>query len=199
MTLKEILKSYFGVELPISGGTGNSIDNAIIIHREGMNDYVGTEYAILKYIGKVRNIEWKTLGQELLNHNNRKFDKIKIETKETTVSETKTQVENYYFNITECFDLNEKQENTFDEKETLDKIKMRLIELENINEFNKKCIDLIKTGELFNNTYLTSHFLDVIFKDESLPLFVSMMDNRKTCILDVLRITGKELNENQHQ
>lgn len=199
MTLKELLKNDFGVELPISGGTGNSIDNAIIIHLEGMNDYVGTEYTILRCIGIGRRIEWETLGQQLMSHNNKKIDKIKIETKQTTDSEIITQVENYYFDISECFGTEDKRESTFDEKETLEKIKMRLIELENINEFNKNCIGLIKTGELFKNTYMTSQFLDVLFKDESLPLFKSMMDNRKMCILDVLRKTGKELNENQHQ
>ena len=41
MTLRELLKQDFGKDLPISGGMGNSIDNPIIIHREGINDYVG--------------------------------------------------------------------------------------------------------------------------------------------------------------
>jgi hypothetical protein len=43
MTLKDLLKNDFGADLPISGGFGNSIDNPIIIHRNGINDYVGTE------------------------------------------------------------------------------------------------------------------------------------------------------------
>lgn len=43
MTLKELLKEDFELELPISGGFGNSIDNPIIIHRTEINDYVGTE------------------------------------------------------------------------------------------------------------------------------------------------------------
>ena len=103
MTLKELLKKDFGVELPISGDFGNSIDNTIIIHRENINDYVGTEYFILKCLGIGRKIEWKSLGQELLSYNNRKIDKIKIETKKTTQFEIITQIENYYFDITECF------------------------------------------------------------------------------------------------
>lgn len=103
MSLKDILKSDFGVELPISGGYGNAIENAIIIHRIGMNDYVGTEHFILKCLGKGRGIEWKILGQELLSHDDKKIDKIKIETKETTEHEIITQIENYYFDISECF------------------------------------------------------------------------------------------------
>ena len=103
MTLKDLLEKDFGVKLPISGGFGNSIDNAIIIHREEINDYVGTEHFILKCLGKGRRIEWKILGQELHNHNNKEIDKIKIETKEVTESKIITQIENYYFDITECF------------------------------------------------------------------------------------------------
>jgi hypothetical protein len=107
MTIKELIKTDFGVDLPISGGFGNSIDNPIIIHKEGINDYVGTEYFILKCLGKGRRIEWKILEQALLTHNNKKIDKIKIETKQTTELETITQIENYYFDITKCFEQNE--------------------------------------------------------------------------------------------
>lgn len=103
MTLKGLLEKDFGVELPISGGFGNSIDNPIIIHKVGMNDYVGTEYFILKCLGTGRRIEWKKLKQELITHNNKKIDKIKIETRQVTESEIITQIENYYFDITECF------------------------------------------------------------------------------------------------
>ena len=198
MILKELLKKDFGVDLPISGGTGNSINNPIVIHKTtGTNDYVGTEYTILKCIGIGRNIRWKTLRQELLTHNNKKMDKIKIEITDATEGETVTHIENYYFDITECFDAEDKEETPFDENKTLQKIKDRLIELEKVNEFNKNCIGLIKTGELYGNSNLTSQFLEVLFKDEALPLFVSMMDNRKTCVLDVLRRIGKDLNENQ--
>lgn len=103
MTLKELLAKDFNVNLPISGGFGNSIDNAIIIHRDIINDYVGTEYTILKFLGIGRGITWKILRQELLSHNGRKIDKIKIETKQVTENEIITQIENYYFDITECF------------------------------------------------------------------------------------------------
>lgn len=41
-------------------------------------------------------------------------------------------------------------------------------------------------------------FLDVIFKDESFPLFESVMGNKRKLIMKVLRIIGKELSENQN-
>jgi hypothetical protein len=40
MKLKDIIKKDFGVELPISGGFGNSIENSIIIHKANKNNQV---------------------------------------------------------------------------------------------------------------------------------------------------------------
>ena len=102
MTLKEITLKCFGIELPISGGYGNSIDTPIIIHREVPNDYVSVEYTLLKTIGIGRGIEWKMIRQTLMSHNDRMIDQLKIETKETTETKIITQIENYYFDITEC-------------------------------------------------------------------------------------------------
>lgn len=196
MTLKDLLERDFGVELPITGGFGNSIDNTIIIHRDSMNDYVGTEHFILKCLGKGRQIEWKILRQELLIHDNKKIDKIKIETKQVAENEIITQIVNYYFDITECFGKEVRQHKFFEEESTLQKIKERIIKLEMQNDFNKKCIALLRKEELFKDTKLTIEFLDVKFKDESLPLFESMMENKRKPIMDVLRMIGKELNEN---
>ena len=54
-----------------------------------------------------------------------------------TENEIITQTENFYFYITEFFHVQE-GDVPFDEKETLEKIKERIIELENLNEFNKE-------------------------------------------------------------
>jgi hypothetical protein len=106
MSIRELINKDFGVDLPIEGGNGNSIDNPVIIIKEGnLNDPVGVEYAYLKYLGLGRRIAWKTLDQELLFHEDRKIDKIRIETKETTDAEIITQIEVYYFDITKVFGL----------------------------------------------------------------------------------------------
>jgi hypothetical protein len=193
MTLRELIKIDFETDLEISGGNGNSINNCIIIHKTVINDYVGTEYFILKCLGIGRNIEWKTIGQSLLFENDRTIDKVKIETKELTETEIITQIENYYFDITECFG-NDNDESFFDELHTMKQIKERILELEQENNFNKNCIELLRQEKLFENTKLSIDFLDVIFKDKSLPLYESMMNNRKQPIMNVLRIIGKELN-----
>ncbi|MGI8892845.1 MAG: hypothetical protein ACR2GN_05230 [Bacteroidia bacterium] len=79
INLKEMLKEDFGVDLPIRGGHGNSIDNPIIIEKAIPNNYVDTEMAVIKFIGLGRRIGWKIFSQQLIIHNNRFIDKIQIE------------------------------------------------------------------------------------------------------------------------
>lgn len=101
--LRELLKADFGIDFPISGGTGASMDSSIVIHYQMPNDYVAVEYGILRCLGIGRRIEWKLIQQTLLNRDGRKIEQMKIETKQTTATQIITQVENYYFDITECF------------------------------------------------------------------------------------------------
>jgi hypothetical protein len=196
MELKDLLNKDFGVKLPISGGFGNSMENSIIIHKVDRNDQVEIEHLVLKCLGNGRGIEWEILKVETCSYGERKIDKIKIKTKQLTDSDIITQIENFYFDITEFF-WHEEADKFFDEEQTLAKIKNRIVELENMNEFNKKCIGLLRAGEFFEDSKidLVMKFLDVILKDESIVLFESMMDNKKKPILVVLEIIGKELNE----
>ncbi len=196
MELKELLKKDFGVELPISGGFGNSILNSIIIHKIDRNDKVEIEHFVLQCLGQGRGVEWEILGVETVRFEDRTIDKVKIKTRELTENEIITQTENFYFDITEYFHVQE-GDVLFDEKETLEKIKKRIIELENLNEFNKKCVGLLRTGKFFEDSQvdLVIKFLDVILKDESMVLFESMMDNKKKPILVVLEIIGRELGD----
>ena len=103
MKIRELIRKDFGVDLPIKGGSGNSIEDPLEIELTEINDYIGAEYAFLKFLGIGRGIEWRVMEQALLHHNDRKIDKIVIETKEFTEDEIITQTENYYFDITECF------------------------------------------------------------------------------------------------
>lgn len=60
MYIRDSIKNDFGVVLSIKGGTGNSIDDPVIIELvKPITDYVGAEYAYLKYIGIGRGIDWK--------------------------------------------------------------------------------------------------------------------------------------------
>lgn len=105
MTLRELLKQDFGIDFPISGGIGNSKDNPILIHRKQINDYTSVEYGVLKCLGIGRGIEWKVIQQSVIHYGGRTLDQLKIQTKTITDDEIITQVENYYFDITECIDF----------------------------------------------------------------------------------------------
>ena len=104
MNIREQIKKDFGVDLPIKGGIGNSIDNPIILEKQNqVYDFVATEYAYLKFLGIGRGIIWQPIKQKMILHNDRRIDKITIKTVETTDEEIVTQIENYYFDITECW------------------------------------------------------------------------------------------------
>jgi hypothetical protein len=105
LSLRELLRDDFGIDFPISGGAGNSRDNPIIIHKGIPNDYTSIEYAILRRLGTGRRIEWKVIQQAVIHHKGRTMDQLNIETRQLTDSEVITQIENYYFDITECVDL----------------------------------------------------------------------------------------------
>lgn len=192
-TLKEIIKSNFGFDLPISGGAGNSISNAIFFHKSDAKNYVDMEYYILKCLCQIRNIDWKMNKQELIEADNRKFDRISIETRPKKGHEGETRIESYYFNITEVMPNRKAKPQSFSQEETLKEIKNRMIQLESLNEFNKNCIGLLKNGQLFDDIDLTIEFLDIIYQDESYELFKSMMDNTKKSVMTVLSIIANQL------
>jgi len=108
MDIRQLLMADFDIDFPISGGPGNSRDNPIVIHMQVPNDYTSVEYGILRRLGMGRRITWKMIQQSIFEHNGRALDQLKIETKETTENEVITQVENYYFDITECFGSSDK-------------------------------------------------------------------------------------------
>lgn len=90
---------------PISGGIGNSKESPIVIHYQKPNDYVGVEYGVLRCLGAGRRVEWKLIEQTVLDYGGRKIEQMKIETKQNTETEIIKRVENYYFDITDCFGL----------------------------------------------------------------------------------------------
>jgi len=103
MTLNEILKTNFNIDLNLSGGMGNSKDQAIIL--PPFPDYVSMEYQIMEYLGTLRDIQWELLEQTLIAHNDRALDQMKIKTVQKTDTEIITQVENFYFDITDCMNM----------------------------------------------------------------------------------------------
>lgn len=103
--LKEIIFQVFGVTLPIKGGMGDSMDNAVIIERTmPFNDYVSIEHEVVNFIAKGREVHsWKKIKQQLLFENGKTYDKLEVEVVINKNGKLFNQTENYFFDITECF------------------------------------------------------------------------------------------------
>ncbi|MEO7044254.1 MAG: hypothetical protein ABI091_03030 [Ferruginibacter sp.] len=101
--LKDLIKIDRGINLPILGGSGKSIDDAIIIEKSEEYNCVNVEYILLDFFCEVIGNEWKLLEQHLSHHNDRRIDILKIETTQIVVEEIIIEIENYYFDVTDCF------------------------------------------------------------------------------------------------
>lgn len=100
--LREFLRIHFEQDFPISGGYGESVDAAILIHRQTPNDYVAVEHKILDCLSRGRLVRWKLVQQALVAHEGRQIDRLTIETRQSLNASAVAQVENYYFDVTEC-------------------------------------------------------------------------------------------------
>ncbi len=57
MDIRELIRKVFNEDLPISGGMGNSIEEAVILESAGpMNDYLTLEYRVMDLIAKDRDV-----------------------------------------------------------------------------------------------------------------------------------------------
>lgn len=102
VSLRDMLKRDFGLDIKIAGGNGQSRDDPIIILNSNQFDASMTEMHILRAIGKGRGILWRTVKRISLENNRVSTEQIKIETKEVTPSEIITQLENYYFDVSKA-------------------------------------------------------------------------------------------------
>ena len=104
ISLKQALFLTFGEELPIKGGKGINMENAIIIERTSpLNDYVSIEHQTLKYLGIARRlISWNIVKQQLLIQNNRTYDIFELNVITDQNDQWVAQTEYFYFDITDC-------------------------------------------------------------------------------------------------
>lgn len=105
MNLRELLKKDFQIDFPISGSTANSQDSPIVIHKHDHHDYASVEHGILRCIGFARGVEWEILERRSVEHDGKYLDQLTLETKRTTETEIITQLESYYFDISECVNV----------------------------------------------------------------------------------------------
>jgi hypothetical protein len=68
MDIRELIRKAFNEDLPISGGMGNSIEEAVILESAGpMNDYLSLEYRVMDLISKGRDVSWELKRQSLVD------------------------------------------------------------------------------------------------------------------------------------
>lgn len=101
-SVRQLLKYDFGVDLPLGGGLGNSAKDPVIIESAAGADYRQVEDDYIKYICLGRRVRWEFLQRDQLADGERRLEKVRIRTREITLEEIITQIENYYFDITEC-------------------------------------------------------------------------------------------------
>jgi hypothetical protein len=117
MDIRELIKKAFNEDLPISGGMGNSIEAAVILESAGpLNDYVSLEYQVMDLISKGRDVNWELKGQELIVKEGRKYDKLMVAVKGINGNPMPLQTEYHYYDITNCMNISQKDNQQDDEK-----------------------------------------------------------------------------------
>lgn len=121
MIFREIIKTQFGADLPISGGIGNRSENAVVIERTPLNDYVSVEHQVLKYIALGRELlDWKIIHQQLLFENGKSLDKLQVKVIFKKDGQFFEATENHYFDITDCTNFNTTDTLNEDDKQIKD-------------------------------------------------------------------------------
>jgi hypothetical protein len=101
MSFRKTIKNKFGVDLPIKGGFGTSIEHPIIIDETQKYNYVSLEKKCINYACCSLQMEWILLRQELIIHEGKYIDVIKIGISTTADFENYKET-NYYFDISDC-------------------------------------------------------------------------------------------------
>ncbi len=103
MDIRELIRKVFNDDLPISGGMGNSIEEAVILESAGpMNDYLTLEYQVMDLIAKGRDVSWELKKQSLVVKDDRKYDKLEVAVKGINGNLMPLRLEYHYYDITKC-------------------------------------------------------------------------------------------------
>ena len=106
MYIRELIRKAFNEDLPISGGMGNSIAEAVILESAGpMNDYLSLEYRVMDLISKGRDVSWELKRQSLVVKDERKYDKLEVAVKGINANPMPLRLEYHYYDITKCMNV----------------------------------------------------------------------------------------------
>jgi hypothetical protein len=123
MDIRELIRKAFNEDLPISGGMGNSIEEAVILESAGpMNDYLTLEYRVMDMISKGRDVSWELKRQLLVVKDDRKYDKLEVAVKGINGNPMPLRLEYHYYDITKFMNVLPNDNQQDDEK----MVKMKL-------------------------------------------------------------------------
>jgi hypothetical protein len=98
MDIQQHIYNNTGVLLPISGGNGQSQDQAVILDSEAKYVLIQVENEFISAI--LDDGYWKKVSQSLIFDDNRKYDKITIH---NLLDDGGVIERVFWFDITECF------------------------------------------------------------------------------------------------
>jgi hypothetical protein len=100
MIINRILTKIYGTNFPIYGGTGDSIDDAIIFHDNHCDDFVPIEYEVLRLLADLQDYKYEYLNQTLIKRGAQFYDRVKV--KVTYDKSSAFSFKYYYFDISNC-------------------------------------------------------------------------------------------------
>jgi len=101
MDLKRVIERVYDINLPIGGGLGESLDDAVVLQAVAASNYISLEYKVLDYLADLENYKYEVLTQCLLNKGPSVFDRITVKFICTMAGEEI--IKHYYFDISQCF------------------------------------------------------------------------------------------------
>ena len=97
--LKELLLRDFGKDLRISGGTGNSVDDPIIIEVKSPHDASWTEMEVASCIYGRLGWHWRAVGRSKQVESGKRIEKLSCEVKYIDDGQLVTETRNFYFDL----------------------------------------------------------------------------------------------------
>ncbi len=101
--LKDEIRESAGYALPITGGSGMYLEEAVIIHKEKGIDMYSVENAVQKYLFEKYCTSWRLIRQELFCSGGRVYDRFFTFCEYKPGKPAHIDLTYLYFDITECW------------------------------------------------------------------------------------------------
>ena len=100
--LKALVLEHSGFNASISGGSGRSIDSAIVLHRDGLHDQHTVQKAVLWALGQYKRVSWAVLSDAREDSDGRCYESMLLDVRiMNSGGRVKQGQQRIYFDITE--------------------------------------------------------------------------------------------------